>query len=133
METKRKMATRRDIDFGYMEQFPALTYHYGLAFSELVSMPRVILELYIKRLPVLMAEEQMASIEASTFPHAKANAQKKVMRDLERTISRGRPDTKAAPGVSKSPVVMQQQLAAVGIGVTFVDANGERGEGVNDA
>lgn len=127
------VAKSSDIHYGYMEQFPALTYHYGLTFSELVAMPRVIIELYIRKLPILQAEEQLERIEAATFPHAKPDAQKKVIRQLNRTVQRGRPKPKTA-AVSKSPVVMQQQLAAVGIGVKFVSAGGApASEEVNDA
>lgn len=111
-----------------MEQFPALTYHYGLSLEELVSMPRVFIELYIRKLPGLMAEEQLLRIEAATHPHAKQDAQKRTIRDHERIIKRSEPyrsQERTAPATDQSPIVAQRQLGAIGIGMRIVDADGK--------
>lgn len=114
---------KQQYKYGAMEHFPALTYHYGLSFGELVSMPRPFLELYVKQLPKILAESQLRNIEAATFPHAKQDAQKKLMRQLNREASRGQKHS--TNPTAKSPILMRQQLGGIGIGVRFVDAEGK--------
>jgi hypothetical protein len=77
--------------------FPQLSYHYGLGFEELTRMPRWAVELYIDELPRLLAEEQQAAIQAAAFPNYDKQDQKRISRNLTRTIRRGR--AQAAPKV----------------------------------
>ena len=70
--------------------FPQLSYHYGLSFTELAHMPQWAVELYVKELPRLLAEQHQAAIEAATFPNMKKNDQRSIIRRLTRMINRGR-------------------------------------------
>lgn len=52
-------------------------------------MPRWALELYISKLPGLIAEQQMAMATAAAYPHMKKSNQQGLMRRLRRMVGRG--------------------------------------------
>lgn len=68
------------------DYFPDLSYHYGLSFHELASMPHWALRLYARALPRLVAEETLREIGVTSFPHMKRQTQRAVERGLKRRL-----------------------------------------------
>lgn len=105
----------------YVEHFPELSFWYpALSFDVLVNMPRWAIKMYVDKLPSLVAQREILDIQASVFPHAKPEAQRMLMDRLERAAEKHN-DAAVTKKIAKSPVLMERQLGAMGIGVKFVD------------
>src|ERR1051326_2231786 len=69
---------------GYIEGFPALSFHYGFSFEELVRMPRWVRDLYLEKLDELLALEQAHSLDAAAYPDMKDDARERYRKRIER-------------------------------------------------
>jgi hypothetical protein len=96
--------------------YPELTRFYGLTPAELAATPQNILKIYIKKLPILKAREQLDAIGAATFINLPKDARTRVLRALERAA-----DVERAP---IKPTSHEGLTAALGIGVHVVDKDG---------
>lgn len=97
-------------------EYPLLSFHYGLTYSDIVSMPRWLRRAYTRRLPELLAAEDMRRIEAAAFPNMKQATARSVIRRLERQAKvHEQQSIKGSPAVAAS---------ALGLGMTFVDRDG---------
>lgn len=70
--------------------WPRLSYHYGFSFVELAAMPRWALMLYLDELPALLAEQQLAAIEAAAYPHMEKRSQSSTTKRLAKMMNGGR-------------------------------------------
>ena len=115
------MGTSPDRDETALKQearavWPSLAYYYGIPPSEIKQMPRWERELYADALPALLASTQLRAIEAASFAHLDADAQKRIM---DRYIDALPESSKAKPQMPKSKVDFMALGAAAGIGVVF--------------
>ena len=78
------MATLRED----IEQFPTLTFWYGLSYDELMEMPNWVLRLYAEALPGLLAEYQAIHLTAASYPYMTKEGQRGVQRRLRQSIRR---------------------------------------------
>ncbi len=119
-------ATTSNLDFSkvpYVEYYPELSFWYpALSFDALANMPRWAIKLYVDKLPSLVAQREILDIQASAFPHARPDAQRALLDKLQRTAGEYREDS--VKKLPKSPVLMERQLAAMGVAVRFVDKKG---------
>lgn len=82
-------AARQVLRRELLELFPALSYFYGLGFLEMLRMPRWALRAYANALDRLQAEEELASVRATAYPHLKRTGQRSYMGQLRRRMQRG--------------------------------------------
>lgn len=101
-----------------VRMWPHLTRFYGLSPADLAGMEYWLLEVYLEAMPEIEAEEQLARIQASDFPHADPQQRKSVHRALVRTVERVAEPTgqKTAPAIS-DPAAEAGKLAKIGIRV----------------
>lgn len=106
-----------------VRHWPDLSFWYHLSFVDLAAMPNGVREVYEKALPRLKAEQQSMMIDAAAFPNMKESAQKSLIRRVEKDMKSGLP----RPPVPKPlpPQEVSKQAEGLGIGMTFVDAEGE--------
>lgn len=86
-------------------------------------MPTALRRVYEKALPRLKAEQLSMMVDAAAFPKMKESAQKRLIERIERDLKAGLPierTLKATP----TPGEASKQAAEIGIGMTFVDADG---------
>lgn len=114
----------REVDPEVSETWPALTFYYGLAPSELAVMPRWILKAYIDRLPELLAQSQLDRMSAAAYPHLKDP--KRLLRQVERAanIRRRRPQVNLQEHLAK---VAAERKAAGESGPAVIGLGGLRG------
>lgn len=113
-----KTARRKEIEGAY----PALSFHYGLSFTELARMPRAIMRIYIDALPELIATQQLRFIEAISYPHLSEDSDRDaIVRRLRRHIGEGDP---AVPTPQTMDEAKNMAMAA-GISFTVVDKDGQ--------
>lgn len=101
-----------------IEQFPTLTFWYGLSYSELMEMPNWALRLYAGALPGLLAEYQATHITAASFPYMEKKGQRDVQRRLRRSI-RGQQET-PSPKIGRE--AYRARMMAMGFGWQDVPA-----------
>jgi len=70
--------------------WPQLSFHYGLSYTELCSMPRFARELYIEKLPQILALHQLRAFEASAYPHMEDAGRREVF-DTVLAAAKGEP------------------------------------------
>jgi hypothetical protein len=92
-----------------IEHWPRLTRFYGLSPFELARLPRAVRRVYIRQLPLLEAEEQLALMHAADFPHLTDEGRGKVHRRLARAA--GYEPGNDAPTVAPT----QESVAAAGL------------------
>lgn len=102
-------------------EWTRLTFEYGLTFAEIADMPRWARKLYVRALPRIKAEKQLTAIEASAFPKLNKEAQRSIIRRLERRATEGRMVSQAP----KSDAELLNAADQFGFGVTVVDKSGE--------
>lgn len=118
-----KSKRREEIEGAY----PALTFYYGLSFTQLAQMPRAIMRIYIDALPGLIATEQLRAIEAASYPHLSEDSDRDaIVRRLKRHVGDGE-------STVPTPATMDEaKNLAMAAGIAFTVVN-DTGEEVNDA
>lgn len=105
---------------GRFRLWPDLSYRYGFSFDQIRFMPNAVRKVYEDALPRLKAEDMAAAIDAAAFVHMRGDAQRRLLRRLNRDLKRG------LPPVRHRGAKFQQAMAASGIGVKLVPVKGDR-------
>jgi hypothetical protein len=87
-------------------------------------MPAALRRVYENALPRLKAEQLSMMVDASSYPKMKTDAQKRFISQLNKDLKSGRP-ARRAPEPPPAPADATKQAAELGIGMTFVDGEGE--------
>jgi hypothetical protein len=95
------------------KQFPVLTFWYGLQFSELVELPRWVIDAYVRALPRLLAAHELILSRAAVYPHLKPSA----MRSVSSRLTRLAEGQRSRSGRVVPRESFEGTLAGVGIGV----------------
>lgn len=103
------------------ETWPLLTFYYGITPDELARLPRWLRSTYMKRLPALLATEELKGLQSSMFPQLDQSTRRRVLNSLERQARRGEPEQPRP----QTPQQFEQTAAALGIPIKFVNAQGE--------
>jgi hypothetical protein len=69
-----------------LEAYPLLSYYFSHSWSDLATMPRPLMAIYLDQLPKILAQDQMTSMETSAYPHMKRGDQRRLFRRLQRTL-----------------------------------------------
>jgi hypothetical protein len=103
-----------------VSDWPLLTRFYGLTPRELARTPRVLLDLYRKAIPEIVAEETMIAMQIADFPHLEQSARREIHDKLL-----------SGTGIDPTPVFNPQQpkdhiaLGDMGIPVVMGDGKGK--------
>lgn len=112
--------------------FPALSFHYGIGPVELADLPNWLLAMYRDALPAILAAQHLEAMEAAAWPYMKEADAERVHRHAMRRADEWPPAeyrraaerNRALRMRSEGPERAAGMAAAVGIGMTFVDADG---------
>jgi hypothetical protein len=108
-------------DDSRVRHWPDLLFWYpGLSHRELETMSAAMRQAYEKALPRLKAERLSMMVDASAFTKMKEDSQKRLIRRIEKDMASSKP--KDQPKASAPP--KPDDLASLGIGMVFVDAEG---------
>lgn len=99
--------------------WPDLQFHFGLTYDELRSMPHARRRLYEEALPRLLAEQQARTIDAVSFPHMKKEAQRKMIRSINRATGADKPVVPQSKGEAAA------RAGSLGIAIRTVPAGGK--------
>lgn len=103
-------ALRREIS----DVFPALSFYYGLSFTELANMPRWAIRVYVNALDRLLAESESTLARAAAYPNLKKSGQQDYIQGLRRR-QRQRSDRRS---VRLPKHQFGSTLSTIGIGYT---------------
>lgn len=118
METTSSSRLKQQVE----RLWPRLSFHYGLSFEELAEMPRWLMDIYLQELPRLLAEQQMAALEASAYPNLKKQDQTRISKRLSRMMSGGRVQAPKVDIVGSDPEAPGASNPMAGMfGVTIED------------
>lgn len=112
-------------DDSRVRHWPDLLFWYpGLSHETLERMPAALRRVYEDALPRLKAEQLSMMVDASAFPKMKEEAQKHLVRRIEKDLKKGLPRERV-PDAPPAPADATKQAVELGIGMTFVDSDGE--------
>lgn len=99
---------------------------YNFTLDELSDTPRNILEVFFKKIPQILASEQMMMIQSIAVPHMEENDRKAIISELQRQMMTGeRPGTvpEIEPERAKDHDDMNAAAAEFGFGFTVEGVN----------
>lgn len=97
--------------------YPDLTFYYGLSPWEIGLMPNAVKRVYIEALDRLLAQQQLAAIQASAFPNMKKGEQRRISSDLKRKARRKK---RRVVGRPLPTADLERHVSGVGIGLKKV-------------
>jgi len=109
-------------DSARFRRWARLSFHYpGLTPELLAVLPNAVIDAYEMEIPRLVAERQSYDLDVSSFPHMEKSGQRKLQRRLQRLLeSDVQPESPKVDDITD----IQRRTAASGIGMVFVDAEG---------
>lgn len=121
------MSSLTQIDEARVSHYPLLSRFYGLSFEEVANMPHWAVNLYLRSIAEIEANEQLILLQAMDFPHIDVDSRKRVHRSLLRAV--GAEENKQA--VDATDESTKRSLSGIGIAVVATPVRKE--EEVTDA
>src|SRR6478609_6565734 len=118
--TRGRVATKPDPEaLSRFQNYPTLTFWYGLSYVDLAAMPGWLRDLYYEQLPGLIAQRQLLGIEVSSFPYMEDSDRSSAVRKLQRQAEVADVAAKSPAQIELSPEEYAEHMAGAGIPVYF--------------